>query len=605
MAIPTLSTSPRPNLFEMRPMTSSPLLSPSSSSSSRLLLRLLLSRRRRSPTPPSPPLRRCLPLLVAAMSSSSAASTRNPGSVVADADGLARKVAAIRAAGPAKLQVIADFDGTLTRYWYDGARGQSSHGLLKQGNEEFDAKREELFEHYHPIEICPDIPLPEKAKLMEEWWEKAHALLIKGGLTYEAIRKSVADAKITFRDGVVELFEFLEERDIPVLVFSAGLADIIEEVFRQKLHKSFKNIKVVSNRMVFNEEGCLVAFKAPVHDSLGDPNGATDDSSLVKKRTNVLLLGDHIGDLGMSDGLNYENRIAVGFLNNNIDTSLKNYSEAFDIVYLIPSDFIPAVCSIPLDRRPPPAPPTHASRPPRPCTQHPNPIRAPFTPLLTSPPALYLYLYPRTAAQSFAVGCYWRERRRRLLLAQPAGTAIRATGPATTAVKDLGAGFGSAGLGRRRRGAWWAASGGVLLLLHKDFAVDAATGSGKTLSIISVASRLSSSRSSPRDGRLLPQPAAAVPYLWPTPIPASLRRPVSYHRTTPIPASAALSGQAPFIIVRDMRHIRLQDCTLKLRLFEAALDYRMVPDPATCLPATCLQALLMHIGLKVAPSYRF
>ncbi|KAM3277805.1 hypothetical protein ACQJBY_045600 [Aegilops geniculata] len=53
---------------------------------------------------------------------------------------------------------------------------------------------------------------------------------------------------------------------------------------------------------------------APVHDSLGDPNGSIDDYSLVKKRTNVLLLGDHIGDLGMSDGLNYENRIAAGFL---------------------------------------------------------------------------------------------------------------------------------------------------------------------------------------------------------------------------------------------------------------------------------------------------
>jgi 5'-nucleotidase len=52
----------------------------------------------------------------------------------------------------------------------------------------------------------------------------------------------------------------------------------------------------------------------PVHDSLGDPNGSIDDYSLVKRRTNVLLLGDHIGDLGMSDGLNYENRIAVGFL---------------------------------------------------------------------------------------------------------------------------------------------------------------------------------------------------------------------------------------------------------------------------------------------------
>lgn len=53
---------------------------------------------------------------------------------------------------------------------------------------------------------------------------------------------------------------------------------------------------------------------APVHDNPGDPDGSIDDYSLVKKRTNVLLLGDHIGDLGMSDGLNYENRIAVGFL---------------------------------------------------------------------------------------------------------------------------------------------------------------------------------------------------------------------------------------------------------------------------------------------------
>ncbi|AQK64127.1 uncharacterized LOC100284093 [Zea mays] len=336
----------------MRPMTNPPLLSPSPFP---LLLRLLhLSRapRRRNPTTGRAPTctsRDRLPLLLPAAMSS--ASNTAPHSVVADPTTLARKIADIRAAGPTKLQVIADFDGTLTRYWYDGARGQSSHGLLRQGNEEYDAKREALYQHYHPIEICPDIPLSEKAKLMEEWWEKTHGLLIEGGLTYEAITKSVSDAAIAFREGVVELFEYLEEREIPVLVFSAGLADIIEEVFRQKLHKTFKNIKVVSNRMVFNEEGRLIAFKgktihvlnknehaldmaAPVHGNPGDPNGSMDDYSLVKKRTNVLLLGDHIGDLGMSDGLNYDNRIAVGFLNANIEKSLKDYSSAFDIVYL-------------------------------------------------------------------------------------------------------------------------------------------------------------------------------------------------------------------------------------------------------------------------------
>lgn len=52
----------------------------------------------------------------------------------------------------------------------------------------------------------------------------------------------------------------------------------------------------------------------PLHDHLGESDGLNQDSAPVKKRTNVLLLGDHIGDLGMSDGLDYETRITVGFL---------------------------------------------------------------------------------------------------------------------------------------------------------------------------------------------------------------------------------------------------------------------------------------------------
>ncbi|KAJ3674552.1 hypothetical protein LUZ60_005168 [Juncus effusus] len=277
--------------------------------------------------------------------------------VVADPAALERKKASIRHQGASKLQVIADFDGTLTKYWYNGKRGQTSHGLLQQGNMEFDAKRQELYDYYHPLEISPTIPIEEKTKLMEEWWEKTHGLLIEGGLTYEAIKQSVAKATISFRDGVFQLFKFLEEKEIPVLIFSAGLADIIEEVFRQKMHRSFKNIKIVSNRMQFDETGSLIAFKgktihvfnknehaidmaAPIHVKFGDSNsnsnsnGLDFDFKLVKERTNVLLLGDGLGDLGMSDGVNYQNRIAVGFLNNNVEKSLNDYSQAFDIVYL-------------------------------------------------------------------------------------------------------------------------------------------------------------------------------------------------------------------------------------------------------------------------------
>ncbi|KAJ4720535.1 5'-nucleotidase [Melia azedarach] len=271
--------------------------------------------------------------------------------VMGNPDLLQKKISEIRLAGPSKLQVIADFDATLTRYWINGSRGQSSHGLLQQENPNYDAKRQELYEYYHPLEFSPSIPIEEKTKLMEEWWGKTHALLIEGGLTYNAIRMSVANAFIAFREGVVELFEFLEEKDVPVVIFSAGLADIIEEVLRQKIHKSFKNVKIVSNQMVFNEEGRLVSFKgktihslnknehaldmvSPLHDHLGDTDGPIDDSASMKKRTNVLLLGDHIGDLGMSDGLKYDSRISVGFLNDSIEKNLDVYRKAFDIVYL-------------------------------------------------------------------------------------------------------------------------------------------------------------------------------------------------------------------------------------------------------------------------------
>ncbi|KAH0711654.1 hypothetical protein KY289_007613 [Solanum tuberosum] len=270
--------------------------------------------------------------------------------VVDDSNLLQKKISAIRLGGPAKLQVIADFDATLTKHRIDGCRGQSSHNVLQQEDPEFNDKRQKLYEYYHPLEFDPAIPLDEKTKLMEEWWGKTHALLIEGGVTYNGIQNSVAKATIAFRDGVTELLELLEEKGVPVLIFSAGLADIIEEVLKQKVHRSFKNVRVVSNRMVFDENGLLQSFKgktihvlnknehaldmaAPLHDHCNDMNPG-DEKYALKKRTNVLLLGDHIGDLGMSDGLDYETRISVGFLNDRVEDSLESYQKAFDILYL-------------------------------------------------------------------------------------------------------------------------------------------------------------------------------------------------------------------------------------------------------------------------------
>ncbi|KAI9080520.1 hypothetical protein K1719_037486 [Acacia pycnantha] len=134
------------------------------------------------------------------------AANSDPELIVGYRDSLANKIASIRSAGPQKLQVIADFDATLTKFWVNGTRGQSSHGLVQQGNPEYDSKREELYDYYHPLEFSPDIGLEEKTKLMEEWWGRVHVHLIEGGFTKESIIQSVANGNIAFREGVFELY---------------------------------------------------------------------------------------------------------------------------------------------------------------------------------------------------------------------------------------------------------------------------------------------------------------------------------------------------------------------------------------------------------------
>ncbi|XP_024387720.1 uncharacterized protein [Physcomitrium patens] len=282
-----------------------------------------------------------------------------PDVVIGNPVQLEEKKKAIKSAGLSTLQVIADFDMTLTKYLVDGVRGQSTHALLKS-NPAYDRKRHELFEYYYPLEISPTLPADEKAKHMEEWWEKSHALLIEGGLNYESIVSSVANATISFRDRITEFFETLDEDGVPLLIFSAGLADIIEEVLKQKLHRVFSNIRVVSNRMEFDDCGDLIGFKgktihvlnknehalemaAPLHDDDGNLVGENTGAAIIQGRSNVLLLGDHLGDLGMSDGVDYDNRISIGFLNENAENWLETYKKAFDIVILNDGSLKPVI----------------------------------------------------------------------------------------------------------------------------------------------------------------------------------------------------------------------------------------------------------------------
>ncbi|XP_041736619.2 cytosolic 5'-nucleotidase 3 [Coregonus clupeaformis] len=240
--------------------------------------------------------------------------------------------------GTSTIQVISDFDMTLTRFAYNGKRCPTSHNILDNSkliSEECKAQLKDLLNTYYPIEIDSKRTAEEKLPLMVEWWTKAHTLLVQQRIRKDLLQDVVKESDAMLREGYQLFFDHLQEHSIPLLIFSAGVGDVLEEVIRQAgvFHP---NVKVFSNYMDFDETGALKAFKGELIHIYNKREGAllnTGHFQELKSRHNVLLLGDSLGDLTMADGVHsMENILKIGFLNDKLEERKTSYLNAYDIV---------------------------------------------------------------------------------------------------------------------------------------------------------------------------------------------------------------------------------------------------------------------------------
>lgn len=241
-------------------------------------------------------------------------------------------------AGSNTLQVISDFDMTLTRFAYNGKRCPTCHNILESSkviSSECKEKLKELLDTYYPIEIDSSRSIEEKLPLMVEWWTKAHELLVQQKIKKDLLAVAVGESEAKLRDGYQLFFDHLHKHSIPLLIFSAGIGDILEEVIRQAgvFHP---NVKVFSNYMDFNNSGILTGFKGELIHIYNKREGAllnTGHFQELRTRPNVLLLGDSLGDLTMADGVqDMENILKIGFLNDKVEERKKSYLDSYDIV---------------------------------------------------------------------------------------------------------------------------------------------------------------------------------------------------------------------------------------------------------------------------------
>lgn len=266
--------------------------------------------------------------------------TNSTSVIMKDPERVRDIMGSMQKAGSNTLQVISDFDMTLTRFAYNGKRCPTCHNILDNSlliNDECRIKLKGLLNKYYPIEIDSSRSIEEKLPLMVEWWTKAHELLIEQRIKKVDLARVVRESEARLRDGYKFFFDHLQEHGIPLLIFSAGIGDVLEEVIRQAgvFHS---NVNVFSNYMAFDELGVLYGFKGELIHIYNKREGAllnTGHFRELRARPNVLLLGDSVGDLSMADGVqDMENILKIGFLNDKVEERKQLYLDSFDVVLI-------------------------------------------------------------------------------------------------------------------------------------------------------------------------------------------------------------------------------------------------------------------------------
>ena len=255
------------------------------------------------------------------------------------------KINKICTAGPEQLHVISDFDRTMTKSMVNGQKVMSSYARIRDGNylsENFSKESSALFAKYHPIEVDPNIPLDIKKQKMKEWWEANWNLMLRCGMRREVVEAVAKDPSLQLRNGAKEFIESLGEHKIPLLIFSSGLGNIIAQFLENK-ELFLSHVHLVSNMFTTNEQGKCTGFTQPMITVFSKNEHSVTDPQYLKKiqeRKNVILLGDSLGDIGMSEGIEHDTILRIGFFDKEeINGLRKQYIDAFDILLTEHADF--------------------------------------------------------------------------------------------------------------------------------------------------------------------------------------------------------------------------------------------------------------------------
>lgn len=226
--------------------------------------------------------------------------------------------------------VVMDFDKTMTTINSDDSWTVIQNPNILDPNLSIESLK--LAQKYCPIEMDYSLDPNLKSKYMYDWYTSVMKLYYKYNLTYDKLLECVKCGNLILRNGLKELLLNFNKNNIPVIILSAGIGNVVREslILNNCL---YDNIHIISNFFSFDDNK-LLPFNPPIIHTCNKRMSSLPDNfkKEISDKEYILLFGDFIEDINMVPKSDLYRTLSFGFLEKNVETNLKSYQDAFDVV---------------------------------------------------------------------------------------------------------------------------------------------------------------------------------------------------------------------------------------------------------------------------------
>ena len=230
--------------------------------------------------------------------------------------------------------VFMDYDKTITSSESEDSWDASANKEVM--GEKIIKDLNKYYEKYGTIEFDYHIDKNKREKYIIEWYDKCMDLYYQYGLTKEKLQDSIDNSKLILRKGAKDFLFKLYENNVPVIIFSAGIGNVIEQFLKNE-ECYYNNITIIGNFIKFDENGDMIKFSDDMIHSLNKNIDKLKEQ--IGQKEYRMVIGDVVEDIHMMGEYPENKSFKIGFLNKNITENLEIYKKNFDIVLTEENNF--------------------------------------------------------------------------------------------------------------------------------------------------------------------------------------------------------------------------------------------------------------------------